>query len=254
VVSFHHWLKFEAFRHWLKLSPLPQESVFSIVDEVHDEAVGLAYVFEGAIAEAADGGIIFLAGDVLVDLIDQLQGLLVAIAMAEFHVDVGMILEILAIIDGSLFDLGDSFVDLVDGVLLQVVDVVGRRELIEQSASIAQIAERMQVVRMFARGVGPSESAADGDYKHQNRAMSYSLHGLLLLLAEWFEFGREIVTERRKMRRGGRQCTENLRVHFHLRGRASIIEVNAIVAGHASRNTEDGIGLSGGREYTAEDL
>jgi hypothetical protein len=123
-------------------------------DQVLDDAVRFVDVMEGAIAQTAHGGIVFVVVDVAVRLIDQLQGAMITASASPALFDRRMVIQTLAIVNRSTLDLCNGFVDLVDGALLFFVNPVGRREPVQVSAGVAQIGERVQVCRMPSRFVG----------------------------------------------------------------------------------------------------
>jgi hypothetical protein len=114
-------------------------------------------------------------------------------AAAALHVGVDrrMVIQILAIINGGVLDFPDGFVDLFDGVLFFVVHVVGRSQLTQVSARMAQVGERVQVSRMPSRFVSESQGRASGKKKHEYGAMSYSFHSLLIVFLV-MPFGRNV--------------------------------------------------------------
>jgi hypothetical protein len=125
---------------------------------VIDDAVSFVDVVERAIAQASSPGIVFFARDVVVRFVEKFKRLVIAAAMSEVRINRHMVMNILAVIDGGVLDFGDGSVDLIDGMLLFVVAAIGVSEMLEVSAGVAQIAERMQVRRMTPRIVGKAES------------------------------------------------------------------------------------------------
>jgi len=151
-------------------------------DQVVDDAVGLVDVMDGAIAQTADGRVIFFAGNIVVRLVEQFQRAVKAASALHVGVDRRMVFKVLAVINRGVLDFPDGFVDLFDGVLFFAVHMLGRRQLAEVGARVPQVGERVQVSRMSSRFVGESQSGADGDKKHEYGAMSYSFHRLLIVL------------------------------------------------------------------------
>jgi hypothetical protein len=148
-------------------------------DQVIDNAVGFVDMVESAIAQTAHGGIILFAGDIVMRLVEQLQRAVKAAGAVHSSINRRMISQILAIINRSALDLSDSFVDLVDGMILFFVHVMGERRILEMSARVPQVGERMQVCRMPSWFVGEGECGAKSNNKREYGAMSYSLHSLL---------------------------------------------------------------------------
>src|SRR5450755_1904314 len=87
-------------------------------------------------------------------------------------IDGWMVGQIFAIINRGPFDLIDGSVDFVNGALFFVVNPVGRREPVEVSPRVTQVRERMQVGGMSSRFIGPGQSGAKGNQKHQHSTMS----------------------------------------------------------------------------------
>ena len=103
-------------------------------------------------------GLVFLARYIVLRLVEQLEGFHEAIVAAEVGVDRHVILNVLAVHDGRLLDLADGLVDMVDGVhFLGNHRFLG--EVLEMSARIAQIRERMQVGRDGVRGYLPTRAS-----------------------------------------------------------------------------------------------
>jgi hypothetical protein len=152
-------------------------------DQVIDDAVGFVDVVDGAIAQTADGRIIFFAGNIVVRLVEQFESAVKAASAVHVGVDRRMVFQVLAVINCGMLDFADGLIDFFDGVLFFTVHVFGGGELAEVSTRVAQVGERMQVSRMTSGFVGERESGADGDKKYEYGAMSYSFHSLLILVS-----------------------------------------------------------------------
>jgi hypothetical protein len=151
-----------------------------LLDQVIDDAMGFVDMMEGAIAQAADGRIIFFAGDIVVGLVEQFQRTVEAASAVHVGVDRRMVVQVLAVINRGMLDLPDGLIDLVDGVLFFAVHMFGVRQLTQMGARMSQIGQRMQVGRMFSRFVSETQSGADGKNKYEYGAMSYGFHSLLV--------------------------------------------------------------------------
>jgi len=149
-------------------------------DQVIDDAAGLIDVMDGAIAQTADGRIIFLAGNIVVRLVEQFQSAVKAASAFHVRIDRRMVIQVFAVINRGVLDFPDGLIDLFDGVLFFAVHMLGRSQLAEVGARVPQVGERMQIGRMSSRFVSESQSGADGDKKHEYGAMSYSFHSLLI--------------------------------------------------------------------------
>jgi hypothetical protein len=134
---------------------------------------------ECAISQPAYGRIIFFTGDIIVRLVQQFHRAVKAPGAVHVGIDRRMIVQILAVIDRSPLDFADGFVDLFDSVLFFLVHVMGRGKVLEMSACVPQVGERVQVCRMPSWFVGEGYGSAYGKKKYEYGAMSCSFHGLL---------------------------------------------------------------------------
>ena len=132
-----------------------------------DHAVRFIDVMQGAIAQSPHRRIIFFAGDIVVRLIQQLHRAVVAAGPVHMHIDRRMIVQILAIIDRSPLDFIDRFVNLFNGVLFLFVHVMRRRQVLQVSARVPQIAQRVQISRMSSWFVSEAYRRADGNKKRE---------------------------------------------------------------------------------------
>ena len=128
--------------------------VGSLLDQVLDDVVRFVDVAESAIAQTAHGWIVFFAGDIIVRLVEQFQSTVIAAAVSHVCIDRRMVIQILAIVNGSVLDFSDGFVDLGDGVVFFPIHAAGRSQAFQMSARMAQVGERVQVCRMPARFIG----------------------------------------------------------------------------------------------------
>jgi hypothetical protein len=148
-------------------------------DQVIDNAVGFVDVVDGAVAQSADGRIIFLAGDVVMRLVEQLRSAVKAAGAIHVRIDGRMVIQVFAVIDGSLLDFPNGFVDFLNGMLLFVVHVLGRRELAQVGASVPQVGESVQIGGMPSGFIGEGEGGADSDKKYDYGTMACGFHSLL---------------------------------------------------------------------------
>jgi len=151
----------------------------SLHDQVIDNAVRFVDMAEGAIAQTAYGRIIFFAGDIIVRLVEQFQGAVIAASVSHVRIDRRMVIQILAIINRSALDLSDGSIDLGDGVILLSIHPAGPCPALQMSASVAQVGERVQVCRMPPRFIGEGQRGAGSNKEQEYGAMSCSFHGLL---------------------------------------------------------------------------
>jgi len=64
-------------------------------------------------------------------------------------------------------------------VLFFFIHVIGGGQVLQMSARVPQVGERVQVSRVPSRFVGKGECGAHSYKKHEYGAMSYSFHGFL---------------------------------------------------------------------------
>jgi hypothetical protein len=123
-------------------------------DQVIDDAVRFVDVPDGAIAQTTHRRVIFFTGDIVVRFVQQFQRAMIAAGAFHVRIDRRVIVQILAVINGSPLDFVDGFVNLFDGVLFFFVHVMGGSQVLQVSARVPQVGKRMQVCRMPSRFVG----------------------------------------------------------------------------------------------------
>ena len=153
------------------VAPLP--------DQAFDNVMGFIDVLKGAILQAARGSVIFFVGDVAVRQVEQFQGLAIASTAVHVLIDRGMVVQVLAVVDGSVPDLFDSPVDFGDGMLFFVIHVAVLRHVVQIGAGVAQIDEGVQVGGMPSWLVSESECGADREKEHEYGVTLYGFHSLL---------------------------------------------------------------------------
>ena len=103
----------ERFTFRLRKLPDQADGLFYVV-------MGLIDVDEGALLQALREAVVFFLRDILMRLIEQLQGAMQAAVPGHVGVHGRMIVQILAIVDRGFFDFVDGFIDLVNGFLFLV--------------------------------------------------------------------------------------------------------------------------------------
>lgn len=83
-------------------------------DGFADFMPGLVDVAEGPLLEALGDGVVLFLLDVLVSLVEQLLGAMQTAGIIEAYVNRGVIVQVLAIINGSLFDFTDGGIDFTN--------------------------------------------------------------------------------------------------------------------------------------------
>jgi len=144
-----------------------------------DDAMSFVDMMQCAIPQPARGRFIFFTGDVVMRFIQKLHRSVKAAGAVYACIDWRMIVQVLAIINRSSLDFVDRTVDLFDGALLFFIHVMSRGEVLQMSARVPQVGERVQVSRMPSRFVGKSNRSAESDKKYDGGAVSCSFHSLL---------------------------------------------------------------------------
>jgi hypothetical protein len=139
----------------------------SLLDQAIDDVVRFVDVAEGAIAQTAHRWIIFFAGDIVVRLVEQFQGAVIAASAIYVRIDRRVIIQILAIVNRSVLDLCDGFVDFFDGVIFFPIHAAGPCSTLQVSAGVAQVGEGVQVGRMPSRFIGEGQSGAGSNNEQQ---------------------------------------------------------------------------------------
>jgi len=85
------------------------------VNGLFDVMMGPVDVFEGAPLQALREPVVLLFSYVVMGLVDQLEGAAKAAVPIHMGIDRRMIVEVLAVVDGSPLDFVDGFIDFVNG-------------------------------------------------------------------------------------------------------------------------------------------
>jgi hypothetical protein len=112
--------------------------------------VRLVDMFESALLEALGEGVVFLLGDIVVSLIDEFECTVETTAPIEARVNGWMIVQVLAVVDGSLLDFVDGFIDFVNGFLFLLTQFAAIGTL-EMGASVTQIGQSVKIRGMLLR-------------------------------------------------------------------------------------------------------
>ncbi|HLN22754.1 MAG TPA: hypothetical protein VK558_02090 [Patescibacteria group bacterium] len=112
---------------------------------------GLVDMLQRHLLQAVDGGIIFLAVNVGLDLFQQFDGAMQAIAFVLASIDRRVIVDVFAIVDRRFFNLPNRRADLLQGHVFMSADGGVARTMIDQPIGGAQIAQRMKVSRVLSR-------------------------------------------------------------------------------------------------------
>jgi hypothetical protein len=116
--------------------------------DMFDRMMGLVNMTKRALLQAPGVRIIFLLRHVMMGFVQQLESLANAAPAGHMQIDADVVMDVLAVIDGSALDLVNGVVNFVDGMLFFFVDAVIRANFVQVGAGIPQIGERVQVVGM----------------------------------------------------------------------------------------------------------
>jgi hypothetical protein len=141
--------------------------VGSLKDQAIDDAMRFVDVMKGAIPKAPREWIIFFPRDVIVSFIQQFLRAVKATGASQLCVDRRMIIQILTIVNRSPLDFVDGFVDLVNGVLLFFVHVMGGSQILQVSTGVSQISERVEVCWMPSWRVGKAHGSAHSENQNE---------------------------------------------------------------------------------------
>ena len=108
-------------------------------------------VAEGPLLETLGEAIVFFTGDIVVSLVEQLDGAVETAGPVEAGIHRRMFVDVFAIFDGCLLDFVDGVFDFV-AVFLFLMARFAMVWTIEMSASIAQISKCVKIGRMCTLG------------------------------------------------------------------------------------------------------
>jgi hypothetical protein len=148
-------------------------------DEALDDVVRAVNVLEGAMTQAVREDVVLFLGEVAMGFIEKFQGAMIAAGATEVRVDGRMVIQILAVVNGSALDFGDGLVDLDDGVFFFAVHMAGVSLVCEMGPRVAKVGERVEVSGMMPRFVGKAECGKQCQAECDYGAMSCDLHSLL---------------------------------------------------------------------------
>ena len=109
----------------------------------------LVDVVQRSVLQSLGKDVVFFLGDIAMGAIKQLEGAMKPAGIIQGGVDGRMIVEILAVIDGSFFDFVDGAVDGFDGEMVAWTDVLAS----EEKASGTQVRQRMEIAGMISRQI-----------------------------------------------------------------------------------------------------
>jgi hypothetical protein len=144
-----------------------------------DDVVRAVNVLQGAMTQAVRENVVLFLGEVAMRFIEKFEGAMITAGATEVRVDGRMVIQILAVVDGSTLDFGDGLVDLDDGVFFFAVHMARVRLVREMSARVAKVGESMEVGGMMPWFVGKAECGKQCQAECDNGAMSCDLHNLL---------------------------------------------------------------------------
>jgi hypothetical protein len=148
------------------------------LDGFLDMMMSLVDVLHGTLLEALSEAVIFFAGDVVVGFVNQLNGAMETAGPIHLGIHGGMVVEILAVVDGCLLDFADSLVDFVNGLLflLPELAMVGA---LEMGAGMTEIGQGVKISRML---LGDAGAGAECEEQRKNRCRNCELQERLHIL------------------------------------------------------------------------
>ena len=107
-------------------------------------------MIESAVAEPTRRRYVFGMGKIVMRLAEQPFCIVEAICTGQVCIDRRMVVEVLAVVDGSALDLADSSVDLLDRSRFAIIHAAIWTQLIKICTGKTEIAQSMEISRMWA--------------------------------------------------------------------------------------------------------
>jgi hypothetical protein len=112
-----------------------------------NRAVSFVDVMDGLVAKTARRLVILSVCHIAMRISDGLQGAVKPTRNRSFGLNWRMHIQIFPVLASGIFDHSNGFVDFVEGpVLVMFYDI--RRVMLEQSAGITQVGQRVEISRM----------------------------------------------------------------------------------------------------------
>jgi hypothetical protein len=140
------------------LRPAPAESaeiqvrLSSCANGFFDVVMGFVDVHDGSRLKALGEPVVLFLGDVAMGFVDQLESAMKATGPIHVGIDRRMIVDVLAVVDGSFLNLVDGFIDFADGQGLVLAECAAVRVL-EMRSGVTQVLQGVEIGRMI-RGCG----------------------------------------------------------------------------------------------------
>lgn len=160
---------------WLLSSLL----VGSLHNQALDDVVRAIDVLQRAMTQAVRENVVLFLGEVAMRFIEEFEGAMIAASATEVRVNGGMIVQILAVVNGGALDFGDGLVDLDDGVFFFTVHAAGVSLACEMSPRVAKVGESVEVGGMSPWLISKAERGKQCQAECDCGAMSCDLHDLL---------------------------------------------------------------------------
>ena len=128
-----------------------------VADGLFSSMNGAIDVTDGSIAQPACRRVVFLMRYIAMYLTQQLERFVQVPGLIGRNIDIGMIVDVFAVVDRRALDLTDRRVDLGDGHVFVGADRSITGAVLQHPAGRAQIRQRVQIVGMFAGQVGIGE-------------------------------------------------------------------------------------------------
>jgi len=111
-------------------------------------------VLEHASLKAAGCRVVFLFGDIMMGLGQEVAGLMQVAAPGQMGIDWFVLVDIFAVVDGCFLDFVDGVINFFNGVLFFDVDGGAVGTMLQVRPGVAQIGQSMDVGRMAVLSVG----------------------------------------------------------------------------------------------------
>jgi hypothetical protein len=135
-------------------------------------------VLEHTFLQAPRSGVVFLLLYIMVRAVQEIAGLVQMAAPGQVSVNGFVLVEVLAVVDGSFLDFTDGVVDFVNCGLFFGVESSAVGPMLEVGPSIAQVAEGVDVSRMLALRTNTlrREREQEGEHRHEHCKFGENFH------------------------------------------------------------------------------
>jgi hypothetical protein len=144
-----------------------------------DDVVRTVNVLERAMTQSVSEYVILFFSQIAMCFVEEFERAMISASVSEVGIDWGMIIQILPVINGRVFDLGDRLIDFGDGMFFLAIHMAGVSLMCQVGARVAQVRECVQICRMSSRSFSERHGGTKCNAKCDYCAMSCDLHNLL---------------------------------------------------------------------------